>query len=115
MHQIKYTLLAVLVGLLTLSISSCSLIGNKKNSTVDDVFKQGAIDPNLVPNNVSYVPIYPFINNVNKPLDVFVGYDEFTYVVVDNDDKIMFLSKRFWFGSLGKVSDTSASHGNDYD
>lgn len=66
--------------------SSCSLLGDKKNATVDDVFKQGSIDPNLVPNNVSYVPVYPFLNNVNKPLDVMVGYDAMIYVVVENDE-----------------------------
>ncbi|MBC7383753.1 MAG: hypothetical protein H7296_12310 [Bacteroidia bacterium] len=70
----------------TLSVS-CNLIGNKKNKTVDDVFRQGNIDPNLVPNNVSYVPVYPFINNVKKPLDVYLGYDEMLYVVVENDEQ----------------------------
>jgi hypothetical protein len=90
MYQINYKLSSVIAVILTtLLYSACSLIGNKKNSTVDDVFKQGAIDPNLVPNNVSYVPIYPFINNVTNPLDVFIGYDEFTYVIVDNDENIL--------------------------
>lgn len=67
------------------TVASCSLVGDKKNSTVDDVFRQGSIDPNLVPNNVSYVPVYPFLTGISNPLDVYVGYDELTYVVADND------------------------------
>lgn len=87
MYQItKNIQLSIVCALSIAFFSACSLIGDKKNSTVDDVFNQGAIDPNLVPNNVSYVPLYPFINNVRNPLDVFIGYDEFTYVVVDNDE-----------------------------
>jgi hypothetical protein len=87
MHQVKSKLIIVImlfVGIITLE--SCSIFGSKKNNTVADVLQQGSIDPNLAPNNVSYVPLYPFINNVNKPLDVFVGYDDLIYIVVDNDE-----------------------------
>lgn len=82
MYQIKNIFLLLGISVL---MASCSIFGSKQNSTVDDVFVQGSIDPNLVPNNVSYVPIYPFINNVRNPLDVFVGYDELIYIVCDND------------------------------
>jgi hypothetical protein len=82
MYQIKNIFFLLGISLL---LGSCSIFGSKKNSTVDDVFVQGSIDPNLVPNNVSYVPIYPYINNVRNPLDVFVGYDELIYIVCDND------------------------------
>lgn len=67
-------------------LSACNIFGSKQNDTVDDVFKQGNIDPNLVPNSVSYVPLYPFITNVRNPLDIIVGYDELVYVVADNDE-----------------------------
>ena len=63
------------------TISSCSIFGDKNNSTVDDVLKQGAIDPNLIQNAVSYVPVFPFFSGFNNPLDVLVGYDEMIYVV----------------------------------
>jgi hypothetical protein len=86
MYQVKKTFFLLTIAATLLLVNACFLVGSKKNSTVDDVFKQGAIDPNLVPDNVSYVPLYPFINNVRNPLDVFVGYDEFIYVVVDNDE-----------------------------
>lgn len=76
----KYTLIwIVLLG----TLSSCSLFGDKKNATADQVFQQGQIDPNLVTNSVGYVPLYPFITGVTAPIDVFVGYDEMTYVVED--------------------------------
>ncbi|MDP1727444.1 MAG: hypothetical protein Q8M15_11725 [Bacteroidota bacterium] len=87
MKHAKYIVkLGLILALLSTAIGSCSLLGNKKNNTVDDVFKQGNIDPNLVPNNVSYVPVYPFINNIRKPLDLYMGYDELLYVVVENDE-----------------------------
>jgi hypothetical protein len=75
----------ILIGF-TFVLSSCSLLGDKKNNTANEVFNQGSIDPNTGLNNVGYVPVYPFINNVNKPLDVFYGYDELIYVVVENDE-----------------------------
>jgi len=87
MYQVKSKFLfgiLLLIGIV--GMESCSIFGSKKNNTVDDVLKQGSIDPNLAPSNVSYVPLYPFINNVNKPLDVFVGYDDLIYIVVDNDE-----------------------------
>ncbi len=79
---------AILLFFLAIA-SSCNLLGDKKNKTVDDIFRQGSIDPNLVPNNISYVPVYPFLNNVRKPLDVMIGYDDMLYVVVDNDENTL--------------------------
>jgi hypothetical protein len=84
MYFVKLKLLLSL-AVITL-FSACSIFGSKQNDTVDDIFKQGNIDPNLVPNSVSYVPIYPYITNVRNPLDVMVGYDELVYVIADNDE-----------------------------
>lgn len=68
--------------LLASGLSSCNfLFGSKQDDQVDDVLKQGAIDPNLVPNTVGYVPILPIWSNFQEPTDVFVGYDEMVYVV----------------------------------
>jgi hypothetical protein len=70
-------------------ISSCSIFGSKQNDTVDDVLKQGQIDPNLVPKAVSYVPIFPFFKGFQNPVDVFVGFDEMIYVVDDKGLNIL--------------------------
>lgn len=80
--KVKNSYLFILYILL---IQSCSLVGDKNNKDVDDVFKQGNIDPNLVTNNLGYVPIYPFFGHIVAPTDVFVGYDEMIYVVCENN------------------------------
>jgi phosphoglycerol transferase MdoB-like AlkP superfamily enzyme len=63
MYQVKKIFFLLTIAFTLLLVNACFLVGSKKNSTVDDVFKQGAIDPNLVPDNVSYVPLYPFIKS----------------------------------------------------
>jgi len=68
-------------------LSSCSgLFGNKQDDQVDEVFEQGSIDPNLNPSTVGYVPVFPFFSGMQHPVDVYVGYDEFIYVVALNDE-----------------------------
>ena len=76
------------IGILSmvLFLSACSFLGDKNNNTANEIVDKGKIDPNYGLNNVGYVPVFPFINNVNKPLDIFYGYDELIYVVVDNDE-----------------------------
>jgi hypothetical protein len=64
-------------------------MGSKKDATVDDIFKQGNIDPKLVPTGVGYVPISPFFKGFSNPVDVIVGYDELIYVVDDNGLNIL--------------------------
>lgn len=62
--------------------SSCNfLFGTKKDEQVDDVLKQGAIDPTVVTNVIGYVPVLPVWGGFIKPTDVLVGYDEMVYVV----------------------------------
>ena len=40
--------------------TSCEfLFGTREDDTIDDIFDQGEIDPNLVQNEVGYVPILP--------------------------------------------------------
>jgi len=74
--------------LCALLFASCgALFGSKEDEQVTQIFEQGAIDPNLIQPVVGYVPIFPFFsNNIEKPVDVFVGYDEFVYVVVLNNE-----------------------------
>jgi hypothetical protein len=84
MKSIRFTsTLTVLFWLsIGISLSSCNfLFGTKKDDQVDDVLKQGAIDPTLNNIQVGYVPILPIWKDFMAPTDVFVGYDEMVYVV----------------------------------
>jgi hypothetical protein len=79
--------LTILVIFISSVVSSCSgLFGNKQDDQVDQVFDQGKIDPKLNPSTVGYVPVFPFFQNVVNPVDIYVGYDEFIYVVALNDE-----------------------------
>ena len=65
--------------------SSCDfLFGTRHDKTTEDIFTQGAIDPELYPSQVGYVPLSPFWKNIPHPVDVYVGYDEMVYVCDDN-------------------------------
>jgi hypothetical protein len=67
-----------------LFLTSCStFFGDKQDAEVDDIFEQGRIDPQLVPQQIGYVPVFPFFQGFSHPVDVFVGYDEMIYVVDD--------------------------------
>lgn len=77
----------IIVSVFCLSLTSCTaLFGNKEDEQVDEIFEQGKIDPDLTPSNIGYVPILPFFTGVTNPVDVYVGYDEFIYVVAINDE-----------------------------
>jgi len=75
---------------LLLQLTSCDvLFGKKDDATIDEIFTEGSIDPALFPNQVGYVPVQPFWNYFNQPVDVFVGYDEMIYVVDADGLKIL--------------------------
>ena len=58
----------LLGGTLTLSLSSCDfLLGTRDNETVNEIFDQGAIDPNAVQSVVGYVQFCPFGVTSNRP------------------------------------------------
>lgn len=69
-----------------MALASC---GNKEDDQTKDIFEKGRIDPNLIPNKVGYVPIYPYFTNMLHPVDVYVGYDEMVYVVDDRGLNVM--------------------------
>ena len=51
----------VAVGLmLLLFFAAC---GTKEDDQTKQIFEQGKIDPDLIPNKIGYVPQYPFFNN----------------------------------------------------
>ncbi len=78
----RYILLLWISAVGLMGLNSCNfLFGSKKDSTVDDVLRQGAIDPNVIQQVVGYVPILPIWGGFINPTDVFVGYDELVYVV----------------------------------
>jgi hypothetical protein len=56
------------------------LFGTREDATVSDVFRQGAIDPNVSQQVVGYVPVLPIWGGFANPTDVYVGYDELVYV-----------------------------------
>jgi len=83
----------ILLCIAFFGMQSCNfLLGSKKDSTVDEVFEQGKIDPALVPQSVGYVPIFPFFSGFQNPVDIYVGYDNMIYVCDDNGLHILDLT-----------------------
>ncbi|OZC04321.1 hypothetical protein [Rubricoccus marinus] len=61
-----------------------ALFGSKGDSTTEEIFEQGQTDPTLA-DDVGYVPLNPSYSQgldgaFDRPVDVYVGYDEFVYV-----------------------------------
>lgn len=62
-----------------------SVFGSKDDTTTDEIFDEGAVDPTLI-DEVGYVPLNPFYTqsatggSLQAPVDVYVGYDELIYV-----------------------------------
>lgn len=50
----------------------------------NEIFEEGAIDPDLIPSEVGYVPVLPIWDGFSNPVDVYCGYDEMVYVIDDN-------------------------------
>ena len=77
----------VALGLMMLLfVAAC---GTKEDDQTKQIFEQGKIDPDLIPNKIGYVPQYPFFNNFLNPVDVYVGFDEMVYVVDDRGLNIL--------------------------
>ena len=68
-----------------LFLTGCdALFGSKGDRTTEEIFEQGQTDPTLT-DDVGYVPLNPFYSRgfdgtFDRPVDVYVGYDEFIYV-----------------------------------
>ncbi|MEX0747403.1 MAG: hypothetical protein WD275_05330 [Rhodothermales bacterium] len=66
--------------------SGCEFLGNESDSTRDEIFEAGHIEPGLF-KEVEYVPLFPFYTTagdgglLQSPMDVYVGYDQFLYIV----------------------------------
>lgn len=85
----RITTIIFVAVVLFISGGCSALFGDKKDKQTDDIFLQGAIDPNLIPTAVGYVPVFPFFQNFSHPVDVYVGYDEMIYVIDDNGLNIL--------------------------
>ena len=71
-------------------LASCDfLFGTREDDITAEIFEEGAIDPELVPAEVGYVPVLPFWTGFSNPVDVFCGYDEMIYVIDDNGLNVM--------------------------
>lgn len=71
----------------TVLLTGCDdLLGTKSDATTDEIFDAGRNEPGLF-REVEYVPLFPFFTQAagggtfEAPQDVYVGYDEFIYVV----------------------------------
>jgi hypothetical protein len=74
----------------SLALSGCDfLFGSKEDAVVDEIFEEGAIDPELIQNEAGYVPILPFWGNFINPKDIYCGYDEMIYVIDDEGLKVL--------------------------
>lgn len=99
----KYLLLPITIFCLSI-FSGCNfLFGTRDDAVVDEIFEQGAIDPDLVQDEVGYVPILPFWNNFSNPIDIYCGYDEMIYVIDDNGLNVL--------DQTGKIYNTIAIQG----
>jgi hypothetical protein len=75
------------VVLIVLLLAGCdALLGSKSDPTTDEIFDAGRNEPGLF-TEVEYVPLFPFFTQagdggrLDAPQDVYVGYDQFIYIV----------------------------------
>lgn len=81
----EYMLLIVKKGVILLllagSLAGCdTILGTKGDETTGEIFEEGKIDPQLVPDEIGYAAMLPFWESFDAPTDVYVGYDELIYV-----------------------------------
>lgn len=68
--------------IVSLLFSGCDfLFGSRDDSTVDEIFEEGAIDPDIIQNEAGYVPVLPYWTDFINPSDIYCGYDEMIYVI----------------------------------
>lgn len=91
---------AVVAACMLLLASGCdALVGAKQDATTEEIFEAGRTDPGLV-SEVEYVPLVPFFTQagdggaLQSPQDVYVGFDEFIYVVDERGLHVLDLAGR---------------------
>lgn len=86
------------------SLNSCDfLFGSRQDDVVDEIFEEGAIDPDLVQDEAGYVPILPFWDGFDNPTDIYCGFDEMIYVIDNNGLNVL--------DQTGKIYNTIAIPG----
>jgi hypothetical protein len=82
------------------TLAGCDgIFGSKNDATTDEIFEAGRREPGLI-SEVEYVPLFPFFQlgadgaALDAPQDVYVGYDEFLYVVDSRGLHVLDLSGR---------------------
>jgi len=69
-----------LILLAALGFYGCdNIFGTKDNSTTEEIFEEGRIDPTLEQTD-GYAALTPFWGDFDAPTDVYVGFDGFVYV-----------------------------------
>tara|TARA_R100001460_G_scaffold104523_7_gene150311 strand:+ start:4102 stop:5307 length:1206 start_codon:yes stop_codon:yes gene_type:complete len=78
--MIRMKKLGFLIVLLAVFGTGCeSIFGSKNDSTNEEIFDEGKIDPRLE-NVDGYAPVLPFWGGFDAPNDVHIGFDTFVYV-----------------------------------
>ncbi len=104
--------------LLAVSLWGCdSIFGTKGDETTDEIFEEGRIDPNLVPDDIGYAALLPFWDHFDAPTDVHVGFDELVYVTDRTGLHILDRAGRSYFDTIeldGAVAVTQDRNLNVY-
>lgn len=86
----KRRLLYICCVPMLMAMSGCDfLFGSREDAVVDEIFDEGAIDPELVQDEVGYVPVLPYWTDFVNPRDIYCGYDEMIYVIDDEGLKVL--------------------------
>ncbi|MEM6783790.1 MAG: hypothetical protein AAF624_08665 [Bacteroidota bacterium] len=108
-----------------LVLSGCDAVfGSKDDLITDEILEEGLTDPTLV-DDVGYVPLAPFftqgvMGTFDRPVDIYVGYDELLYVADARGVHVLDLAGRPQF-LLDQVNDqplrdiTAITQGRDLD
>ena len=76
----RKTTIYSLILLAALGFYGCdNIFGTKDNSTTEEIFEEGRIDPTLEQTD-GYAALTPFWGDFDAPTDVYVGFDGFVYV-----------------------------------
>jgi len=76
----RKTTIYCLILLAALGFYGCdNIFGTKDNSTTEEIFEEGRIDPTLEQTD-GYAALTPFWGDFDAPTDVYVGFDGFVYV-----------------------------------
>lgn len=76
----RYYLLVLFLPLVLIFTGCEALFGSKEDDVTDEIFREGAQDPNLIVEEVGYAALLPFWDDFLSPTDVHIGFDELVYV-----------------------------------